>query len=45
MAAQYGAKPEDFAKQINDVDRQYIGEDLAIELAAKLLVETAVYVD
>ena len=45
MAAQYGAKPEDFAKQINDVDRQYIGEDLAVELAAKLLVETAVYVD
>lgn len=45
MAAQYGAKPEDFAKQINDVDRQYIGEDLAVELAAKLLVEKAVYVD
>lgn len=45
MAVQYGAKPEDFVKQINDVDRQYIGEDLAIELAAKLLVESAVYVD
>ena len=45
MAVQYGAAPEDFAKQINDVDRQYIGEDLAVELAAKLLVENAVYVD
>ncbi len=45
MAAQYGAAPEDFAKQINDVDRQYIGEDLAVELAAKLLVDSAVFVD
>lgn len=45
MAVQYGAEPDDFMKQVSDIDRQYIGEDMLIELAVDFLVENAAFVD
>ena len=45
MAKQYGAEPEDFMKQVSDLDREYIGEDLRFELASDFIVANAVFVE
>lgn len=43
MAKQYGADPEEYKKQVSEIEREYIGEDLRFELATDFIVANAVF--